>query len=129
VLIAPFARYLIESGKTTRICGVTQTGQEKTISLVLSGGAPKPLMLADLACFIASSNDTWRQYASKKYDSFSEWIFTDIPMIVLDIKDRFRNGCAHSSSAMQAKAQAMIDYLEEKRVFEYLDEIAGRNSL
>jgi tetratricopeptide (TPR) repeat protein len=91
---------------------------------VTRAGATRNLMLGDLACLCRSDDPKWLDFLQVRCASAADWIRSELPDIILIVKDKFRNGCAHYSSADYGRAAQLDDLLSSHRVFERLDSLA-----
>jgi len=122
VLVAPFV-FDTQFGSTTIDLGANA----RAVSLV-DGSNVKALMLAQLSQVVSSKDSRWTQYANKTFGSQTAWVRYDLPTIITTVKNEYRNGSAHYSSANRMKAMAMRDYLRKKEIFERLHAICTRQN-
>jgi|GEM_PF-5465715 len=124
VLIAPYAMKRFREINAARMEKTSSGNRRQTVSLTSSDGKPKYFMLADLASLCASHDVDWIMHNRREFGEAAEWLMSRLPEIILEVKDTFRNGCAHRDSATRDKATDLFCYLSQHRVFEHLNELA-----
>ncbi len=124
-MIARFATALSgqSAGPVVEIQVDMANGKSRRIELAYRN-QPKHLMLGDLALLLRCDAPAWVNYCRDFFGTLSPWVQTELPRIVQNLKNDYRNGSAHCNSADRTKASQLKRYLESGEVFGRLDAIS-----
>ncbi|PYV01165.1 MAG: hypothetical protein DMG26_14170, partial [Acidobacteria bacterium] len=116
VIVCPFANTWPPVSSRAEIEITTPSGRPRVIELAFRG-QPKSLMLGDLVLLLKCGRPEWDNYCRRQFGQLAEWIRDDLPRIIKTVKDEYRNGAAHDSSANRGKVLALKQYLDNSKVF------------
>ena len=116
VIVCPFANTWPPVSSRAEVEITTPSGRPRVIELAFRG-QPKSLMLGDLVLLLKCGRPEWDNYCRRQFGQLAEWIRDDLPRIIKTVKDEYRNGAAHDSSANRGKVLALKQYLDNSKVF------------
>jgi hypothetical protein len=125
VIIAPFLTRLPTQQRKLESEITISTPDGKLRSIRLGWRGQPQAMLGDFVLLLGSDAPEWVEYCRVSFPTTLSWIRSDLPKMVKKLKDQYRNGCAHYSSADRATALEMKRYLEDSGVFARLNAISG----
>jgi len=124
ILIRPFVMKAFHGERRVELDVLSSSGRSRSVE-VMYRGQPKSLMLNELILVLRSNHAGWVEFCNSELGGRATWVRNELPNIVSRVKDDYRNGCAHSNSALRKKALSLKEYLRQTNVFTSLGESAA----
>lgn len=123
VLFTPFSQNGLKA--SFRPFFDNRDGVARRIELT-SGGKPRPLMMGEIAPALGARRNDWNEFLRSRSADRLGWVRNEFPKLVKQVKDQYRNGCAHSEAANRTVALELREYLWQSHLFAFLNEFAKR---
>lgn len=125
VLLDPFVRKQLRTGlRPVVFKWEARSGRP----IVIEGSyrdQPRRLMLGEIVLLLQGADTAWQRYVSAEFAESVRWIRHDLPLFMSVLKDRYRNGCAHYSSASRDRVAELNSALSEMMFFGRFDKMAA----
>jgi hypothetical protein len=123
-LVETFVNHINYTQWAPLLINTTQRRGERVRLEVTWQRGPKHLSLGALALLCRSDDSAWIDFLDTRCLQIADWTRSELSEIITTVKDKFRNGCAHESSADRTRAVELREFLDSNRVFERLDSLA-----
>jgi hypothetical protein len=82
--------------------------------------------MGEIAPALGARRNDWNEFLRSRSADRLGWVRNEFPKLVKQVKNQYRNGCAHSEAANRTVALELREYLWQSHLFAFLNEFAKR---